>query len=138
MDHGALEEVEQVLNGYSRVIENRAKSAGAERLVIGNYNSSRGVIAAENDVAASRPLHGKSDLLQGAYQSAPGKIGRNFRHGKEVVTSTYSRSASTGIGSPASRTSSKYSSMASSMFLRTSARVLPCETQPGKAGTEAT
>lgn len=35
-----------------------------------------------------------------------------------MVTSTYSRSPSTGIGSPASRASSRYSSIASSMFLR--------------------
>jgi len=61
----------------------------------------------EDNVAAPLPLNNQAYFLEHANQVAAGKVGWNFGHGSDVVTSTYSRSASTGIASPASRTSSK-------------------------------
>jgi hypothetical protein len=61
-----LEKLDQVLDGHSRVIENRAKSADAERLMIGNDNPSGGLDSAQNNVAASLSLHYETNLLKGA------------------------------------------------------------------------
>jgi hypothetical protein len=64
-------------------------------------------LAAQDDVAAALPLHDETNSLEDFDEILTGKIGRQLGHRALVVTSTYSRSSSTGIGSPAARTSSK-------------------------------
>ena len=102
-----LEKFKQILSCQTSGVENCTKSSDSKILVIWNDNAGRRIVTTENDVAPTLALHNETNFLQGANQSASGKVRWDFRHGREVVTSTYSRSASTGIASPASRTSSR-------------------------------
>lgn len=119
-------------------MQNRAECSYPKRLVIGYRYARKRLIASEDNMASPLPLDNKSNSLKCLNQFTTGEVSRQSRHLEPADTSTYSLPSSAGIGSPAAMTSSKYSSIASSIFLRASSRESPCETQPGKAGTETT
>src|SRR5271169_1366405 len=83
-------------------------------------------------------LNDKSHPQKDLHQFLAGDIRRQLHWGLLVVSSKYSLRASVGTGSPEAIQSSMYRSAASRIFLMTSSRVSPWDTQPGSAGTVAT
>jgi hypothetical protein len=101
------QEFEQLIDGQAGFVQDFAERSGAEDFVIWNNDPSVGRLAAQYDVTAALPLHFKADSSQGLDPSLTRKIDWQFGHRALVVTSTYSRLSSTGMGSPAARTSSR-------------------------------
>src|SRR5207244_12272274 len=89
---------------------------------------------AQNDMTSSFVVELIADLFKGA----DGFIARTHGQAAHAEISTISSLMGGGTGSPCFLRLARYPVMASLMLARASARVLPCEMQPGSAGHSAT
>src|SRR5437870_6564234 len=128
-------------------IRNDAPERSLPNLFVIRYDdASIGSGATQHHVTPSLTPKDKSCAFQGGTNLTAGKIGRQRRHLAAALRrerhaasiSINSFPASSGTGSPASRQSSIYSSIASRIFVRASGRVSPWLTHPGRAGTLTT
>src|ERR1700691_3739870 len=89
---------------------------------------------AQNDMAGSLMVHLVAHLLKSADGLLAGANGQAAHAGISTISSLMGG----GVGSPCFLRLARYPVIASLMLARASARVLPCEMQPGSAGHSAT
>lgn len=124
----------ELVDGEPGIGDDSPEGALPNLLVVRHDDTTVRLVAAKDHMAPLLAAEHKAGAFQGGPDLAPrktrGELGhdcsyRPYPAGYAASTSTNSLPASVGTGSPASRQSSRYSSIASRIFANASARVSP-------------